>query len=215
VIDPVFSYSTLLGGMGADVATAIAVDASGAAYVTGFTESLNLPVVNAEQASNHGNVDVFVAKLNAAGTQWIYCTYLGGRAADQAYGIAVDATGAAYVAGSTSSSDFPVASGIQSQLKGSKDAFIFKLNPAGSALIFSTHLGGSKSSEGNAIALDSQMNLCCGRHQFYGFSRFRIPEDEPRLDRCFCRQVEDRWQFSPLQHSAGRQWLRSGFGRSR
>ena len=107
VIDPVVSYLTLLGGSGADAAMSMAVDSTGAAYVAGFTSSSDFPIADPEQNSNAGGNEVFVAKLNAAGNGLVYCTYIGGKADDRAFGIAVDSYGAAYVAGSTTSSAFP------------------------------------------------------------------------------------------------------------
>src|ERR1039457_4776332 len=101
IIDPAISYSTLLGGSGADAANALAVDSTGAAYIAGFTESYNLATANPAQNFNAGGNDVFVAKLTPAGTGLVYCTYLGGFGDDRAYGIAVDAAGAVYVTGST------------------------------------------------------------------------------------------------------------------
>ncbi len=132
VIDPVLSYSTLLGGSGADTATALAVDASGSAYIAGYTDSFNFPALNAAQSFNAGGNDVFVAKLSPGGNSLVYCTYLGGTADDRAYGIAVDAQGNAYVTGSTTSSNFPVRAGLcNRRLTGYRNAFIVKLNPAG------------------------------------------------------------------------------------
>lgn len=155
VIDPVLSYSTLLGGAGADTATALAVDASGAAYVTGFTDSFNFPALNAAQSFNGGGNDVFVAKLSPAGNTLVYCTYLGGSADDRAYGIAVDAQGNAYVAGSTTSKNFPVRAALQAKMSGYRNAFVVKLNPAGNGLVYGTYLGGNASDSANGIAVDS------------------------------------------------------------
>ena len=93
VIDPVLSYLTLLGGSGADAAMSLAVDGTGAAYVAGFTSSSDFPTANPEQNFNGGGNEVFVAKLNSAGNGLVYCTYIGGRADDRAYGIAVDSLG--------------------------------------------------------------------------------------------------------------------------
>src|SRR5881409_493593 len=109
----------------------------------------DLPIVNAEQNSSGGGNEVFVAKLNSAGSGLVYCTYIGGRADDRAYGIAVDGSGAAYVAGSTTSSSFPVRGALQSKLAGGKNAFVLKLNPAGDALVYSTYLGGNGSDVAN------------------------------------------------------------------
>ncbi len=154
IIDPVLSYSTYLGGSSMDAITSIAVDKSGNAYVAGWTTSTDLPTVSPVRAQNGGGVDAFVAKLGPGGNSLIYCTYLGGRGDDRAFGIAVDAAGNAYVTGWTSSSAFPAAAPIQSTLAGAKDAFAAKLNPAGNALIYSTYLGGSNTDSGNAIAVD-------------------------------------------------------------
>jgi hypothetical protein len=155
VIDPVLSYSTLLGGSGTDTASAVAVDASGAAYIAGFTDSVNLPAVNAAQNFNAGGTDVMVAKFSPSGNSLVYCTYLGGSADDRAYGIAVDSPGNAYVAGSTTSRNFPVRGALQSSLIGYRNAFVAKLNPAGNGLVYSTYLGGNASDSANGIAVDA------------------------------------------------------------
>ena len=154
VIDPTVIYSTLLGGSNSDAAMALAVDASGAAYIAGFTASYDFPTANPEQNSNAGGNDVFVAKLNAAGTSLVYCTYVGGAGDDRAYGLAVDSTGAAYVGGATTSSNFPVRTPYQSKLAGGKDGFVLKLNPAGNSLVFNTYFGGNGSDVVNGLALD-------------------------------------------------------------
>ena len=158
VIDPVLAWSTYLGGSGADAAHAIAVDAAGNAYVTGTTSSLNFPTANAVQAANAGAPDAFVTKLNAAGTALVYSTYLGGSGFDFGNGIAVDSAGNAYVAGHTRSTNFPTANALQATFGGASDAFVTKLNAAGSALVYSTYLGGSSDDEALAIAVDSAGN---------------------------------------------------------
>ncbi len=152
-------YSTYLGGGATDSGRAIAVDASGNAYVAGATNSTNFPVTpNAFQHGfGSGPEDAFLAKFNAAGSALIYGTYLGGTGDDIAYGIAVDAGGAAYVAGSTTSTDFPTAGAVRATCGGSvcADAFVAAINAAGSALIYSTYLGGSGTDRASAIAADS------------------------------------------------------------
>ena len=170
VIDPVLSYSTYLGGSDADYGYGIAVDSSGNAYVTGMTASTDFPTVNPLQATNHGSNDVFVAKLNAAGSALVYSTYLGGSGADQGSGIAVDGAGNAYVTGGTSSTDFPVTPGgfqttspggtcgIGSHLHPCVHVFVSRLNPAGSALVDSTYVAGSSDESGQGIAVDSSGN---------------------------------------------------------
>ena len=156
-----FVYSTYLGGSGGSAgapeqANAIAVDASGNAYITGVTNSANFPVTSGGFQPTYGGAqDAFVAKINAAGSALVYSSYLGGSSFDWASGIKVDASGNAYVAGYTSSFDFPVMSGVQAGFNGLYDAFISTLNAAGSALTFSTYYGGTGADTANAIALDS------------------------------------------------------------
>jgi hypothetical protein len=107
------SYSTYLGGSADDFGYAIAVDSTGAAYVTGETSSTNFPTQNPFQATNAGSSDVFVTKLSPSGNMLSYSTYLGGLSYDYGYAIAVDSTGAAYVTGYTSSTDFPTQNPFQ------------------------------------------------------------------------------------------------------
>jgi hypothetical protein len=149
-------YSTYLGGGSPDSGSAIAVDSTGAAYVTGQTASTAFPVTpGAFQGSNQGGVsDCFISKLNPAGSALAYSTYLGGNALDLCAGIALDAAGNAYVAGSTDSDVFPVLAPLQSNLLGTTNAFVAKLNAAGSALVYSTYLGGSNIDNATAIAVD-------------------------------------------------------------
>lgn len=151
-------YSTCLGGSGGDSGHAIAVDASGNAYITGLTFSTDFPTTSPFQAANAGGGDAFVTKLNATGSALVYSTYLGGSASDQGFGIALDSSGNAYVTGFTQSTNFPTASSFQAAEAGGQDAFVAKLNPAGSALLYSTYLGGSGDDFGHAIAVDSSGN---------------------------------------------------------
>jgi hypothetical protein len=168
-------YSTYLGGSGATPPTpgvapegpgaggqGIAVDAAGDAYVTGITNSTDFPTVNPLQATNKAapQYTAFVAKLNPAGNALVYSTYLGGSISDAANSIAADSSGAAYVGGSTSSSDFPTVQPLQATNKATEyeTAFVAKLNPSGSALVYSTYLGGSTRETGNGIAVDSSGN---------------------------------------------------------
>jgi hypothetical protein len=156
IIDPVLVYATYLGGNGADFGNAIGVDAAGHAYVTGFTTSLNFPVAGNSPQAMGGGVDAFVAKLNVAGTALVYATYLGGSGHDRGVGLAVDAAGQAYVAGYTSSGDFPVVnSPFQGHNAGGFDAFVAKLNVAGTALVYATYLGGSGDEYSFGLAVDA------------------------------------------------------------
>src|SRR5262249_10869756 len=151
-------YSTYLGGRDADVATGIPVDTSGNAYVGGETASTNFRTANPMQATNAGFWDAFVAKLTADGSGLAYSTYLGGNGTDGAGGVAVDASGNAYVTGLTRSSDFPLTYPMQPAKRGFANAFVTKLNAGGSAAIYSTYLGGNREDVGNAIAVDSAGN---------------------------------------------------------
>jgi len=148
-------YSTYLGGSSSDSAHAIAVDATGAVYVTGRTISTDFPTSNPFQSSNAGSFDVFVAKLTPAGDALVYSTYLGGSSHDLGYAIAVDALGAAYVAGQTGSTDFPTSNPFQGSNAGGIDAFVAMLTPSGDALAYATYLGGSSDDRGRGIALDA------------------------------------------------------------
>jgi hypothetical protein len=147
-------YSTCLGGSGDDEAVGIAVDSSGSAYVAGWTRSTDFPVANALQATNHGSFDAYVTKIDAAGNNLVYSTYLGGTGGDGGTGIAVDSAGNAFVVGAADSSDFPLVNPLQNKNRGGQNAIVFELNAAGSALVYSTYLGGTKSDSGEDIALD-------------------------------------------------------------
>jgi len=155
-IDPVvLVYSTYLGGSGEDRGNGIAVDGAGSAYVTGGTVSTNFPTRSPYQATHHGgDFDAFVTKLTPAGNALVYSTYLGGSAGENGCGIAVDATGSAYVTGGTTSTDFPTQSPYQATLQGVGDAFVTKLTPGGDALSYSTYLGGNGTDVGYRIAVD-------------------------------------------------------------
>jgi len=155
IVDPALAYSTYLGGTDADYGGNIAVDASGCAYVTGETESVNFPIQNPFQAANAGRKDVFVTKLSASGNALVYSTYFGGTGDDYEQGIAVDALGCAYVSGYTESTDFPTQNPFQAANAGNADVFLAKLSATGSALIYSTYLGDTASDFGYGIAVDT------------------------------------------------------------
>jgi hypothetical protein len=171
VIDPVLYYSTYLCPFQGFVGmTAIAVDTSGNAYVTGATPG-GLPTVNPLQATPKSeNITAFVAKLNSTGSALVYSTYLGGSSGDQGFSIAVDSSGNAYVTGMTQSADFPTVNSLQATCSPTQlntathvlhcsypNAFVAKLNPGGSALVYSTYLG-SAYTQGMGIAADSAGN---------------------------------------------------------
>jgi len=163
VIDPlVLAYSTYLGGNGFDVASGIAVDLHGNAYVTGFTTSTDFPTTpRALETTFHGVAgslsDAFVTKLDSSGSRLIYSTYLGGSNQDGGTRIAVDAHGNAYVTGTTLSTDFPITAGaFQATLTSPffGNAFVAKLDRSGSELLYSTYLGGTRIDFTSDIAVD-------------------------------------------------------------
>jgi beta-propeller repeat-containing protein/ASPM-SPD-2-Hydin domain-containing protein len=155
-------YSTFLGGSGNDFASGIAVDGSGNAYVTGSTLSTNFPTASPFQATcgacSSGQSNAFVSKLNPAGASLVYSTFLGGSNGDSGNAIAVDASGNAYVTGSTVSTNFPTKNPLQSALGGGNDVFVVKVDPTGSSLVYSTFLGGSGNDFANGVAVDGSGN---------------------------------------------------------
>jgi hypothetical protein len=160
VIDPVLVYSTYLGGKGDDQAKAIAIDTAGSAYVVGVTTSTDFPTVNAIKPTIPFGPVSFVSKINSAGTALVYSTYLDGDPGilgSAAYSLAVDAAGSAYVAGYTTSADFPIVNAFQPHYSGGSDidAYVAKLSPDGSALLFSTYIGVVTIGQPVSIAVDS------------------------------------------------------------
>ena len=171
-------YSTYLGGSNLDSANGIALDSAGNVYVTGTTTSVNFPTTNSVAFQLLGSTNVvlnqltgtnnaFVVKIGAGGSPLIYATYLGGNSYDVAEGIAVDAAGSAYVAGFTISTNFPTTNTIYSVLNrnGDKknksiayDAFVTKLSPSGTSLIYSTYLGSTNNDVAYRIACDAAGN---------------------------------------------------------
>lgn len=151
-------YSTFLGGSDLDSASAIALDDTGNAYVTGSTSSTDFPTTVGAFDNTHNGIpgsDAFVTKLNASGSALVYSTYLGGLEQDAGSGIAVDASGNAYVGGDTRSSSFPTTAGAFDTTHNPNDdpeIFVTKVNPIGSALVYSTFLGVSS---GGSLALDA------------------------------------------------------------
>lgn len=166
-IDPAgasLSYSTFLGGNDSDKANGIAVDSTGA-YLVGTTRSINFPTQSAFQPSDGGGglcyisscSDAFVTKISPTGSALLYSSYVGGSANETGDAIAIDPSGNAYLAGSTASDNFPVLNAVQAThttIAGLTNAFVSKLNAAGSALVYSTYLGGSVQDEALGIAVD-------------------------------------------------------------
>ena len=148
-------YATLLGGESGDFGWAVAVDQAGSAYVTGFTPSADFPTTpDAFDPTPNVWYDAFIVKMNAAGSDLVYSTLVGGNSADYSFGIAVDESGSAYITGYTHSTDFPVTPGAFDTSYDNQEIFVVKVNPAGSDLAYGTYLGGSGTEYGNAIAVD-------------------------------------------------------------
>ena len=155
IIDPVIAYATYIGGINEDRGVAVAIDHHGNAYLTGRTASLDFPTEHPQQPASGGNFDAFIAKFTADGSALEYSTYFGGSGLDEGFGIAVDEHGNAYVSGQTGSTNMPTSNALQSTYGGgASDAFVMKLDPTGTQLLFSTFLGGS----GDDRALDCRLD---------------------------------------------------------
>jgi hypothetical protein len=155
VIDPVLVYSSFLGGSADDFSNGIAVDSTGHAYVVGITDSPDFPLAI---LGGYGATQfrMFLTKLDATGSTLLFADYFGGTSGgDEAYAIALDSSGNAYVTGDATSSDFPVVNAYQSTLSGSQDAFLAKFSADGSSLMYSTYLGGSNWQFGNSVSVDA------------------------------------------------------------
>lgn len=152
-----FIYATYLGGTGYDDGYGISVDGSGNVVLHGSTtSSFDFPLEAPLQGVYGGGpYDAYLAKLNASGSALVYATYLGGVGDDEGYGIAADATGNVYITGFTDSSNFPTANAFQPWKSGAWDAYLMQVNAFGSALVFSTYLGGFNSDAGFGIFRDS------------------------------------------------------------
>src|SRR5262245_17897291 len=153
-------YSTFLGGSAVEYPRRIAVDAAGNAYVGGTTSSTDFPTTpGAFDTTHNGSFDAYVTKLAANGGSLVYSTFLGGLGSDGVTGLVVDATGSVYVSGGTGSVDFPTTPGAFDTLPDGSDGFVTRLNAAGSALVFSTVIGGSSSDSAAGLALDGAGNI--------------------------------------------------------
>lgn len=146
-------YSTFLGGSGTDRIHGLALGSAGHAVVVGLSDSADFPTAAALQPAIAGGIDGFVSKIALDGSSLVYSTYLGGASDDRCLAIALDSSDNVYVTGSTFSSDFPTANAFQEEFQGVLDAFVAKLTANGSALAYSTYLGGAQLEVGEAIAV--------------------------------------------------------------
>jgi len=166
IIDPaVLVYCGYIGGSDLEGGNSVAVDGSGNVYVTGGTYSDEFwesfpATVGPDLTFNGGTGDAFVTKVNASGTALVYCGYIGGSGNDNGLGIAVDGSGNAYVTGQTSSTEetFPVAVGPDTTHNGRSEAFVAKVNSAGTGLVYCGYIGGSGDDLGSEIAVDGSGN---------------------------------------------------------
>jgi Beta-propeller repeat/S-layer homology domain len=155
-------YAFAVGGSSSDSINAMVVRSDGTVFAAGQTSSTNLPVVSAAQSTLRGVQNAFAIKLDPSGTV-VYCTYVGGSGSDGANGIAVDGNGIAWIAGGTTSNNFPLKSPLLSARSGTQTGFATRLSANGSQILFSTYLGGSGGGpatpeSANAVAVDAQGN---------------------------------------------------------
>src|SRR5580692_7371247 len=158
VIDPVLVYSTYLGGSGNDQPSGLAVDSSGNVYVAGSTDSTDFPLSTLGSLPA-GSTHVFVAKLDATGSNLIYTDYLGGNSQDYGYALALDSANNVYITGSTASSDFPMVKPFQGTYPGTFNTFLSKISSDGSSLSYSTYFGGNGSDIPAGVAVDGAGNM--------------------------------------------------------
>lgn len=152
-------YATYIGGSGDDIARNIALDSTNNAYIVGYSGSSDFPTNSPFQGSNAGGAsDATLTKVNPTGSALVYSTYLGGSADDEGYGIDIDSTDNAYITGVTGSGDFPTAAPFQAVYAGGADVFLTKFDASGTALVYSTYLGGGSTEHGRNLAVDSAGN---------------------------------------------------------
>jgi hypothetical protein len=163
ILDPaMLVYCGFLGGGGDDFGNGLAVDNSGAVYLTGHTNSnqMTFPVIVGPDLVHNGGFDAFIAKINPTGSSLEYCSYLGGSGYDSSWCIAIDTAGNAYVAGQTASNNFPVTVGPFLTYNAKDEAFVAKVNSAGTALVYCGYLGGTQNECAYGIAVDAAGNAC-------------------------------------------------------
>jgi hypothetical protein len=200
-------FSTYYGGSGTDTMnlSSAAVDAAGNVYIGGVSASFDYPTTpNAFQTENNGSDDVAVTKINASGSSVIYSTLIGGNLIDNADALAVDANGNVYLTGFTRSANYPLKNAFQPQLR-DPDAFVTKLNPTGTGLVFSTFLGGLNLERGSGITTDAAGNCyVTGRSNSGDFPAKRSLRPPRGLDDAFiCRFNRDGALLFSTLHGGG------------
>jgi len=151
-------YSSYMGGPDEDYGYAIALDDANNAYITGSTQSSSFPVpASLQRTTRHGISDAFLMKVSSTGDELLDREFIGGWIRETGYGIAVDESGNAYIAGSTDSRDFPVTqNAFQTTWGGNWDGFVTKIAPSGDPFVYSTFLGGTEIDNCRAIDIDSE-----------------------------------------------------------
>jgi len=155
------AWSSYLGGSDIDRGRGVAFDASGNVYVVGMTNSSDFPSTGGFDTTLDG-VDVFVTKVNAAGSSLAWSSFLGGTDNEQGLAVVVDGNNNPYVTGFTLSTDFPSGGGFDTTIDGPRDAFVTKLDGTGSGPIWSSYLGGSNQDEGHGVVVDGVGNVYVG-----------------------------------------------------
>jgi uncharacterized protein (TIGR03437 family) len=218
IIDPVLSYESYLGSSGRDWSRAVATDASGNVYVTGLTAGTDLkttagavqPAFGGKLVGNNISGDAFVAKFTSAGVL-TYLTFLGGHLDDFGFSIAADSAGNAFVTGMTNSSDFPVTQAAYQTVYGggggnscqrAGDAFLTKLNPTGTQLVYSTYLGGRQDDFGSAVAVDATGNAYV--------TGFTISFDFPTTQGAYSTALSGRGGQTGRPSCDGMPWFNTG-----
>ena len=163
VIDPVLIYSTYLGGSLDEQPEAIAVDNTGSVYIGGSTDSVDFPLTTLGSLPGRGSTHIFVAKLDATGSNLVYADYLGGNGSDFGYALALDAANNVVVTGNTESSDFPTTvNAFQGTYPGGSNAFLTKISTNGSSLLYSTYLGGNGTDIPSGVGVDTAGEMIVG-----------------------------------------------------
>jgi|GEM_PF-2407408 len=206
VIDPSLMFSSYLGGSGQEADGGIALDLAGNVYATGHTYSGNFPKTTRayDRTFNGGVFDVFITKFNPAGSGLVYSTFLGGNGSEAGLAIAVDAGGQAYVCGTTQSINFPTTTGaFDRTLGGVRDAFLAKLNAAGTGLVYSTLFGGSDSDEAAGLAISQNGNVC--------LTGTTLSADFPTTVSAYDKSLNGRDAFALRVNSSGKGLVFSTF----
>jgi hypothetical protein len=159
VIDPALVYSTYIGGIGGDSALDIAVDGEGAAYVSGLTNSTDFPGPSPIQSTKGALTDAYVLKINPAGNAVVFGAWIGGSGSESAPAVSVDLSGNVYLAGVTTSTNFPLRNPLQTSITGPTDAFVLKIDSSGSTLLYSTYFGGTGADNASGLAVDGAGNV--------------------------------------------------------